>query len=75
MARGVGFRSANDYARSYTVQVSTDGTTWTNVTTGTGSGAVVTSRFASQTARYVRVVQTGANSSWWSIAEFNVYAG
>lgn len=62
--------SALDYARGYTVQVSSDGAGWTNVITGTGTSAVVTSRFTTQTARFLRVVQTGSSSSWWSIAEF-----
>jgi len=67
--------STQDYARAFTVQTSTDGATWTNVTTGTGTSAVVTARFANQTARWVRIVQTGSNSSWWSIAELNLYTG
>jgi beta-glucosidase len=67
--------SAQDFARVFTVQVSADGVTWSNVTTGTGTSAVVTARFPHQTARWVRVVQNGSNSSWWSIAELNLYAG
>jgi len=67
--------STLDYARSFTVQTSGDGATWTDVTTGSGSAAVVTSRFANQTARWVRIVQTGSNNSWWSMSEFNLYAG
>jgi len=45
------------------VQTSTDGATWTDVTTGTGASAVVTAQFANQTARWLRIVQTGSNSS------------
>ncbi|MGI5239733.1 glycoside hydrolase family 3 C-terminal domain-containing protein [Dactylosporangium sp. CA-139066] len=65
--------SANDYARGYQVLVSNDGTTWSApVATGTGTAALITAAFPAQTARYVRVVQTGTSSSWWSIAELNL---
>lgn len=30
--------------------------------------------FATQTARYVEVVDTGSADKWWLIAEFNAYA-
>ncbi|MFF5145044.1 hypothetical protein ACFY6U_35940 [Streptomyces sp. NPDC013157] len=29
--------------------------------------------FATQTARYIKVVNTGSADTWWSIAEFNAY--
>jgi len=67
--------AANDYARGYQVYVSNDGTNWgTAVASGTGSSAVITVDFAAQSARYIKVVQTGTASSWWSINEFNVYS-
>ncbi len=67
--------SANDYARGYEVYVSNDGTNWGGaVASGTGTGAIVTATFAAQNARYIKVVQTGTASSWWSIQEFNVYS-
>jgi chitodextrinase len=66
--------SSNDYARGYQVFVSNDGTNWGSaVASGTGSTAVITVDFAAQSARYIKVVQTGTASSWWSIQEFNVY--
>jgi beta-glucosidase len=66
--------STNDYARGYQVFVSTDGTTFGSaIASGTGTAALITVQFPTQTARYVKVVQTGAASNWWSIAEFNVY--
>ncbi|MFB9326075.1 discoidin domain-containing protein [Paenibacillus aurantiacus] len=68
--------SDNDYARGYDVYVSSDGAIWGNaVASGTGTGSVVTAAFASQNARYVKIVQTGTASSWWSVRELNVYGG
>jgi len=67
--------AANDYARGYQVYVSNDGTNWGSaVATGTGNAAVITVDFAAQSARYIKVLQTGTSSSWWSINEFNVYS-
>lgn len=67
--------SSADYARGYSIEVSNDATSWTTVSTGTGTAAVVTARFAKQSARYVRVVQNGSSTSWWSVAELNLCAG
>ena len=67
--------SNNDYAHGYQVFVSNDGATWGSaVATGTGTQAVITVTFPTQSARYIRIVQTGAASFWWSLAEINVYA-
>ncbi|RKP57302.1 fibronectin type III domain-containing protein [Cohnella endophytica] len=67
--------SNSDYARGYEVYVSNDGTTWGSaVASGTGTGPVVTANFATQSARYIKVVQTGTSTSWWSIREVNVYS-
>ncbi|MCU7724397.1 glycoside hydrolase family 3 C-terminal domain-containing protein [Actinoplanes sp. KI2] len=65
--------SASDYARGYRIDVSPDASTWQTVGTGTGSTAVVTATIGSRTARYLRITQTGSASSWWSIAELNLY--
>jgi beta-glucosidase len=35
---------------------------------------LVTVTFPAQSARYIRVTQTGTSPSWWSIAEFNAYS-
>ncbi len=69
-----GTGSNDDYPRGYAVYVSADGTNWGSaIATGTGSGPVVTVSFTARSARYIRVVQTGTASSWWSMREFNVY--
>lgn len=66
--------SDGDYPRGYEVYVSNDGSNWGSaVVTGSGSGPVVTATFAVQSARYIKVVQTGNATSWWSIREVNLY--
>jgi len=66
--------SSSDYPRDYQVNVSSDGVNWGSpVAVGAGSSAVTTILFGNQTARYIRVTQTGSVSGlWWSIHEFNV---
>ncbi|WP_405578662.1 glycoside hydrolase family 3 C-terminal domain-containing protein [Streptomyces sp. NBC_01190] len=67
--------SASDYAHGYSVALSSDGVNWSApVATGTGTTALVSVSFTTQSARYIRVTQTGSSSSWWSIAEFNAYS-
>jgi F5/8 type C domain-containing protein/putative pyrroloquinoline-quinone binding quinoprotein len=66
--------STNDYPRGYQVYVSNDGSTWgTPVATGAATSALVPISFGPQIGRYVKIIQTGAASNWWSIAELNVY--
>jgi hypothetical protein len=65
--------NTNDYARGYQVQVSTDNSTWTTVASGTASSSPITVTFAPQYARYLKIVQTGTSTAWWSISELNVY--
>jgi fibronectin type 3 domain-containing protein len=67
--------SANDYPRVYQVYVSNDGVNWGNsIATGTGSSGTTTITFATRTARYIRIIQTGsAPGTFWSIDEFNVF--
>ncbi|WP_433894316.1 glycoside hydrolase family 3 C-terminal domain-containing protein [Streptomyces sp. CA-111067] len=63
-----------DYARGYQVYLSDDGTTWGDpVAEGTGTGRVTTADFGARQARYLKIVQTGSASSWWSVAELNAY--
>ena len=65
--------SSGDYAQSSDVYVSADGTNWIDVASVTGNGSVQLVSFKAQTARYIKVVNTGSAGNWWSIAEFNVY--
>ncbi len=67
--------SANDYPRGYQVYVSNDGVNWGGtIATGVGSSGSTTITFATQAARYIRIIQTGsAPGTFWSINEFNVF--
>jgi len=63
-----------DYARAYQVEVSNDGTSFTTVYTGTGTGSPETANFAPQTARYIRVVlEESVKTNWWSLVNVLVY--
>jgi Malectin domain/F5/8 type C domain len=63
-----------DYARAYEVQVSDNGTSWSTVYNGTGTGSPETANFSSQTAQYIRVVlEIGNHSYWWSLVNVLVY--
>ncbi|MNF87815.1 Sialidase precursor [compost metagenome] len=65
---------SSDYARGYEVYVSNNGSTWGSpIASGIGSGPTIVVNFAAQTARYIKVVQTGtALANYWSVHEFNV---
>ncbi len=66
--------SSGDYARGYNVEVSTNGSTFTSVATGTGTASPEIITLAAQTAQYIRVVLTaGTTTNWWSIAEFTAF--
>ena len=67
--------SAGDYAHGYQVYVSNDGTNWGSpLVSAAGSSQGVSVTLANQTARYIRVMQTGSATQWWSLHEFNVLA-
>ncbi|SDD40202.1 Fibronectin type III domain-containing protein [Paenibacillus sp. UNCCL117] len=64
--------SAYDYPRSYEVYVSADGVNWGTPAAAGAGKALLTVRFPAQTARYVKLVQTGAAGNFWSIHELNL---
>lgn len=66
--------SNGDAANGFRVMLSQDGRSWSNpVAAGRNRDtSVVRATFAPQTARYVKIVQTGESSNWWSIAELDV---
>jgi len=70
-----GHSYANDYPQGYQVFVSVDGSNWGNaIASGNGGQSLVTISFATQSARFIKVMLTANASNWWSIAEFNVYS-
>lgn len=66
--------SALDYPAAYAVYVSDDGVSWGDaVATGQGKPEITYIGFPTQTARYIRIVQTGSTTEkWWSIHELYV---
>jgi glucosylceramidase len=71
-----------DYARSYDLEVSDNGRTWTTVASCTGTSDPEVVSFPPQTARYIRVVNTllydglsTTTTNSWSIAELNLLTG
>jgi hypothetical protein len=65
--------SKNDYPRGYALYLSKDGTSWgTPVATGSGAGPITQISFPWQGARFIKIVQTGTASNWWSIHELTV---
>ncbi len=63
-----------DYPDMFTVELSTNGTSWTTVANGPGFGWKRPVTFDAQGARYIRITQTGSATEWWQIAELEVYA-
>lgn len=61
--------SKNDHPAGYEIYVSDDGDNWSFITSGTTSNGIIT--FAEQNKRYVKIVQTGTKSNYWSIHEFH----
>ena len=67
--------SNRDYPRGYTVQVSTDGKSWSEpIATGAGNDPVTDIVFPPVKAQHIRINQTGSvNGLFWSIHELEVY--
>ena len=64
-------KDVTDLPVGYTLELSTDGTDFTAV--ASGAGAVITTiTFASTSAQYLRITQTGAGASWWTIHELSI---
>ena len=64
-----------DSPDTYSVSVSKDGVKWEKpIATGRGQLGITTISFPAQTARYLRLTQTGTNATYrWSIYEFDVF--
>jgi F5/8 type C domain-containing protein len=61
--------------RSYRVEVSTDGTSWTEVAQGQGGARTTTIVFSPVTARMVRITQTAdaKDTPSWSMERLRVF--
>ena len=64
-----------DSPKQYAVTVSDDGSHWGKpIATGAGQLGITTINFPRQTARHIRITQTGQDNKYhWSIYEFDVY--
>lgn len=65
---------SGDFPAGYSLDTSTDATTWTAAATGAGTPAMTTIAFTPRSARYLRITLTAAASRWWSIGEVSVHA-
>jgi hexosaminidase len=64
----------NAFAKSYAIEVSTDGETWLPAAKGTGRAGVTNDGFGTATARFVRVTMEKPATSWgYSIREIEVF--
>jgi glucosylceramidase len=62
-----------DYPRGWSVSTSTDGTRWTTRASGTGVGQLINVDLRPTVVRYVKITQTAASGSWWSVADVRLY--
>ncbi len=71
-------KSANDYPRGFSVELSSDGTSWSKpVAKGDGNAPLTDIAFEPVKTKFIRITQTGsAKGNFWSIHELSVfYAG
>jgi glucosylceramidase len=65
----------SDWPRGYEVQVSSDGTTWSEaVASRSGAGAVAAVALDGAEVRHLRIRLTADAGPWWSVAELQVFA-
>ena len=63
----------NDHPVSYQIYSSLDGAKWSGMLAkGTGTSPVTESIFQSVEAKFLRIIQTGKTTLWWSISEIQV---
>ncbi|MCM3629784.1 discoidin domain-containing protein [Paenibacillus glycanilyticus] len=63
----------NDYAHGYDVYVSKNGEDWGEpVASGNGTSPSIAVSLPEQKARFVKIVLTEDNNSWWSISEVKI---
>jgi hypothetical protein len=64
--------NAGDYPRGYTVGLSTNGTTFTQLGMGAPTTPITTVAFGAAQGRYLRITQTATFNNWWSIGEIRL---
>ena len=64
--------SPGDSPQGYRLEVSDDGSAWSTVARGGGTGGETVIALPPTTARYLRIVSTASSGSWWSIHELNL---
>ncbi|MFI1522292.1 discoidin domain-containing protein [Kitasatospora cineracea] len=63
-----------DYARSWKIEASDDGTRWHPLADGPGTGQLTTVDLPRDTrARYLRITGTATAPNWWSLADVRLY--
>jgi hypothetical protein len=63
--------SPDDFPVQYNLEVSSNNETFTSVATGAGQ-LVTKVKFTRQSARYLRIRQTGSKTMWWTIHELTI---
>jgi O-glycosyl hydrolase len=64
--------SPGDYVRTYQVETSPDGVTWTAIARGQGSTGEMVIPLPPTTTRHLRIASEASSGSWWSINELNL---
>jgi O-glycosyl hydrolase len=64
--------SPGDYVRTYQVETSPDGVTWTAIARGQGSTGEMVIPLPPTTTRHLRIASEAPSGSWWSINELNL---
>lgn len=66
--------TVSGFPRGYEVEVSTDGTAWTPVAKGEGSGQLTDVNFEPVQAKFVRIKQTGSTGEApWTVRRLRIY--
>jgi hypothetical protein len=63
-----------DYPRGFTLETSTDGSTWSTAARGIAYGWKRPISIEPTAARYIRITQTGSAPQWWTVDEVTAYS-
>ena len=64
--------SPGDYVRTYQLETSPDGVTWTAIARGQGSTGEMVIPLPPTTTRHLRILSEASPGNWWSIHELNL---